>query len=197
MGPGRCWCSVCCQIPAKNDQDSFIASPRVPQYGLRCSGLSITRHVPTDSRSFLSALGSADRQAAPTSLWTWGGNDPSARLIHRLSRTAREVGLLRSDEQMPGTVTRGPGARVAARLGGRCSGLVWEASTTTAADRGRAGDRPRGKPNLSHAHTPATSGTARANPALEQRKSDVPGASRSREFCNLPGRNATPEGPGR
>ena len=52
-GPGRCWCSVCCQIAAKNDQDSFIASPRVPQYGLRCSRGSITRHVPTESRSFL------------------------------------------------------------------------------------------------------------------------------------------------
>ena len=82
---------------------------------------------------------------------------------------------MRSDEQMPGTVTRGPGARVAARLGGRWSDLVWEASTTTAADRRRAGHRPRGKPNLSHAHAPGTSGTgARANAALEQRKSDIP-----------------------
>ena len=62
--------------------------------------------------------------------------------------------MLRSDEQMPGTVTRGPGARVAAQLGGRCSDLVWEACTATAADRRRAGHRPRGKPYLSQAHTP-------------------------------------------
>ncbi len=58
------------------------------------------------------------------------GNDPSARLIHRLSRMAREIGLLRSDEQMPGTVTRVPVARAAARFGGRCWDLVWETNTT-------------------------------------------------------------------
>jgi hypothetical protein len=197
MGPGRCWCSVCCQIPAKNDQDSFIASPRVPQYGLRCSGLSITRHVPTDSRSFLSALGSADRQAAPTSLWTWGGNDPSARLIHRLSRTAREVGLLRSDEQMPGTVTRGPGARLRRGLGvgvRAWSGRRAPLPRLIEAERAIDHEESRTSATLTR---PQRAERARANPALEQRKSDVPGASRSREFCNLPGRNATPEGPGR
>jgi hypothetical protein len=61
---------------------------------------------------------------------------------------AREVGLLRSDEQMPGTVTRVPVARVAARLGGRCGTWSGRRTPLPAADRRRAGHRPRGKPNL-------------------------------------------------
>jgi hypothetical protein len=104
--------------------------------------------VPAESPSFLIDVESADRQAARTSLWTCSGNDPSARLIHRLSRMAREVGLLRSDEQMPGTVTRVPVARVAARLGGRCGTWSGRRTPLPAADRRRAGHRPRGKPNL-------------------------------------------------
>ena len=100
--------------------------------------------------------------------------------------------MLWSDEQMPGNVTRGPGARVAARLGGRFSDLVWEASTTTAADRRRAVHRPRGKPNLSHAHTPGTSGTGPGEPGTGATQVRRPGDSRSREFCNLPGRKSDP-----
>jgi hypothetical protein len=109
---------------------------------LKCSSPDTCRLI-----TLLIGVESADRQAAPTSLWTYGGNDPSARLVHRLSRMAREIGLLRSDEQIPGTVARVPVAWAAAWLGlgvGTWSGR----RTPLAANRRRAGHRPRGMPNL-------------------------------------------------
>ena len=90
---------------------------------------------------------------------------------------------MRSDEQMPGTVTRGPGARVAAQLGGRCSDLVWEACTATAADRRRAGHRPRGKPYLSQAHTPGLGPAEPGTGATQVRRPPVLAGRGSSATC--------------
>ena len=81
-----------------------------------------------------------------------------------------------------------------AALGGRCSDLVWEASTTTAADRRGAGHRARGKPTSATLTRPEQAERARANPALEQRKSDVPVLAGRGSSATCQEENATRKG---
>jgi hypothetical protein len=102
-----------------------------------------------------------------------------------------EVGLLRSDEQMPGTVTRASREIYANRIPLRdpaCRGLAYTADQWIGAGQA-AEQQPR-----SHARN-KRSGPGRTQHWSKQVRRHS--ASRSREFCNLPGRNATPEGPGR
>jgi hypothetical protein len=198
---------------------------------LKCSSLDTCWRNHQVSSSMSSQL---TAKPHPRPLWICGGNDPSARLIHRLSRMAREIGLLRSDEQMSGTVTRVPVARVAARLGGRCCG-TWSGRRTPlpAADHAeRAIDHGESRTSASRltlreiyanripcptrpaagSSTPHRRRPSRRTAATLTRPGQAegpgepgtgathvgrPGASRSGEFCNLPGISATPEGPGR
>jgi hypothetical protein len=90
----------------------------------------IIRHVPAESLSFLIGVESADRQVAHMSLWHAAARSIRAAYPQIVAHGEGGSALMRSDEQMPGTVTRAPVARVAARLGGRCWDLVLEANTT-------------------------------------------------------------------
>jgi hypothetical protein len=70
-----------------------------------------------------------------------------------------------------------------------CRGLVVDTADQLIAAGQAAEQQPR-----SHARNKRNEPGEPGTGATQVRRS---GASRSREFCNLPGRNATPEGPGR